>query len=326
MPAAHPLQSRAGELCLPSSVRPRNHQGAAPSVTGGPHDVGRRQWSGGGAAAERERRPQRSSSRLRCGVWKQAQSRASRRGGGRRSEISAGQPIRARRGGDRRQHEVSPRSSIQWRRSSINGDGASIGGGGRCDADAATTIARAGLCSSAGLEATPPLLLRRIHNRSPSPRADRGMARRGGGAWRRRPRPSSIRGMAAAVLRWDDDALGDLDIDHGNGRRHGCACGLLLSSAAQMRLRREGVHFCIASLLQGKVTPWYALPVGDDALCEHWILEMQNCICTLYWMDAGDAKLQHTLLHSVLRKVGWHFTRAEQNVVVPLERRLSSST
>jgi hypothetical protein len=108
MPAAHPLQSRAGELCLPSSVRPRNHQGAAPSVTGGPHDVGRRQWSGGGAAAERERRPQRSSSRLRCGVWKQAQSRASRRGGGRRSEISAGQPIRARRGGDRRQHEVSP--------------------------------------------------------------------------------------------------------------------------------------------------------------------------------------------------------------------------
>jgi hypothetical protein len=56
-------------------------------------------------------------------------------------------------------------------------------------------------------------------------------------------------------------------------------------------------------------------------LCEHWILEMQNCICTLYWMDAGDAKLHlHTLLHSVLRKVGWHFTRAEQNVVVPLER------
>jgi hypothetical protein len=104
-PAAVP---RGRAICLPSSVRPRSHQGAAPSVTGGPHDVGRRQWPGGAAVTEGERRPQCSSSRLRCGVRKQAQRRASQGGGGRRSEISVGQPIRARRGGDRRQHEVSP--------------------------------------------------------------------------------------------------------------------------------------------------------------------------------------------------------------------------
>jgi hypothetical protein len=32
--------------------------------------------------------------------------------------------------------------------------------------------------------------------------------------------------------------------------------------------------------------PCYVLPVGDNALCEQWMLEMQKCICTLYWTQS----------------------------------------